>query len=593
MTSERGPDARDDDPPSRIELGAASVALAAAAAVTASRRLADFDLPWHLAFGRIVVQTRSFPETDDLASTHFPIKYAEVVSDVLLYAAHAAGGALGLQVLGGVVAAAIAVLTYARARRYGAIAFPAAALAVAGIEAWLIVRPATIGFALAALCMLLVEAHRRHPDERRGRFALGGLAVLQLLWCNMHQSGAIGAALAVGYLLYRAAARTARGRSPAVLPARDGTHLGCTAIAAVLAVAATTMNRNGVRYFPNPFDYKDLAPFATEWATTSWPLLAREPIATGALAVVVSSILAGRDPDTKARTPQAFDVALVVFSLLLCVYFRLVPLAIVLTMPVAARRLSAYVPRAKTVRLACVASTFAAAPLLYVRHADPPGVGFLARHFPEGAVQYIERERPEGPMWNFSPFGGYLEWRLYPRYRPLIDGRVFDVPWAARVNATEFDAGEFQALARERGLEWAVCRASEGERFCVAPSELADWTMVYWDDASAIYVRASGPNARLAERGYRIFKHLDPIGEILRASIDAPDLAERIAHDGELAVDQAPESARAIFLGACAALARRDGALFDRRVEALARIAPGSAPLQALREARAMAQKRR
>jgi hypothetical protein len=262
-------------------------------------------------------------------------------------------------------------------------------------------------------------------------------------------------------------------------------------------------------------------------------------------------------------------------------------------MPIAARRLAYAVRGGHVSRMACVATALALAPLTYLRQADPPGVGFLARHFPERAVDYVERARPEGPMWNFSPYGGYLGWRLYPRYRPLIDGRIFDVPWAARVHETEFATSAFEALVRERGIEWAICRAVDGERFCVPPSELPTWTMVHWDDTSAVYVRTAGPNARLSADGYRLFKHLDPIGEILRASVDAPDLADRIAHDGELALAQAPGSARATFLGACAALARRDDRELDRRTDALARLAPGSAPLQAVEQARTMAQKSR
>jgi hypothetical protein len=305
--------------------------------------------------------------------------------------------------------------------------------------------------------------------------------------------------------------------------------------------------------------------------------------------VAVLALALGREADG-ARTPRLLDVGLVAFSLLMCVYFRLVPLAVILTAPIVARRLSfvtgALRPR---LRLALAALALAAAPALVVREADPPGVGWLARHFPEGAVAFIEREAPQGAMWNFSPFGGYLEWRLHPRYRPLIDGRIFDVPWAVRVNKTEFDAGELRALAAERDLQWGVCRAVEGERFCVPMAEVDAWAMVYWDDVSAIYVKRDGPNRALAERGYRIFKHLDRLGDVLSGAVAAPDLAERIARDGELARAQAPSSPRAAFLAACGALARRDAAALDARLAELDRLAPGSPPLAALRDARRMA----
>jgi hypothetical protein len=572
----------------------AALGLGLVAAAIASRRLQDFDLPWHLAFGRQVWQTRSFPRVDDLAETHFPIKYAEIVSDLIFYATHALGGPLGLQILGGVFAAAIALLVGARARAAGVLAYPAAALAIAAIGTWLIVRPATLAFALFSVGLLLVEEHRRQPGTRAGRLALAGIVLLQIVWGNVHQSGSIGAAIAVGYLAYRAIARVARGRLPALIPPRDGVDLGATAIAVLLALVGTTFNRGGIGYFPNPFAYAGLAPFATEWATTSLALLAREPLAAGTLAAAVAAISFGRDPETGARTPHLFDLGLTALALAMSVYFRLLPMAILLIVPIAARRL-AFVARyrGRTFALACRLSALAAAPVLFWRSPDPPGVGFLPRHFPEGAVRYIERTSPSGPMWNFSPFGGYLEWRLYPRYRPLIDGRIFDVAWAARVNQTEFDARAFEQLVAERKLELAVCRAAEGERFCVPPSELAAWVMVYWDDESAVYVREGGPNARLAAEGYRIFKHLDAPGDILSGSLQGPDVTEKIAHDGELALAQAPNSRRAVFLGACAALARNDEAALEARISKLAELAPGHPSLEALAQARAIANRRR
>src|SRR5262249_41364559 len=138
----------------------------------------------------------------------------------------------------------------------------------------------------------------------------------------------------------------------------------------------------------------------------------------------------------------------------------------------------------------------------------------------------------------------------------------------------------------------AVCRAAEGERFCVPPSELPTWTMVYWDDVSAVYVRGAGPNAKLASEGYRIFKHLDPLGAILSGALQGPEISGPVAHDGDLSVAQAPRSPRALFLGACAALARRDDAAFDARVAELARVAPGHPSLEALAETRARARAR-
>jgi hypothetical protein len=125
-------------------------------------------------------------------------------------------------------------------------------------------------------------------------------------------------------------------------------------------------------------------------------------------------------------------------------------------------------------------------------------------------------------------------------------------------------------------MEWAVCRAGGDERFCAPIAVSRDWTMVFWDDISAVYVRREGSNAALAEHGYALFRHLT--GNLValqhaRAPASAEE-ARDLRHDGDLAAAQAPRSARAMFLAACGALAARDRPAFDAALARLAREAP-------------------
>jgi hypothetical protein len=43
--------------------------------------------------------------------------------------------------------------------------------------------------------------------------------------------------------------------------------------------------------------------------------------------------------------------------------------------------------------------------------------------FPVRAAAFLDQQRLPGPLFNTYEFGGYLIWRLYPRYRVYIDGR--------------------------------------------------------------------------------------------------------------------------------------------------------------------------
>jgi len=44
--------------------------------------------------------------------------------------------------------------------------------------------------------------------------------------------------------------------------------------------------------------------------------------------------------------------------------------------------------------------------------------------FPRDAATYVEEHHLPGPIFNSYDNGGYLLWRLYPRYRVYIDGRT-------------------------------------------------------------------------------------------------------------------------------------------------------------------------
>jgi hypothetical protein len=575
-----------------IDRIAAAVAVVAFVVARSVHRLGDFDLPWHLAFGRIVVATRSVPRVDDLAYTHRPIQHAEFVSDALLYLVQREGGALALQVTGALVAALAFVVAWHPVRRRGAMAILVASAAAAAATPWLLSRPATFSFLLLAVEMALLRIHRADPDGRRGRRALAALAPLFVLWANMHGFVVVGVAIAIGYLACRAAAKLARGRAAALLPPDDARGLGFAAIAVAAAVLGACINMAGPRLFLGPAVASRDFGHVTEWMRPTLSFLFVEHPASGVFLVLTLLAMAfGRDPDRSRRAPTLFDLGVVVVALALAAgAVRLIAVASVLLLPIVAERLSAIVPSSMAMRASSAMAALLVAPLAMIGADTPIGVGFEPSHFPEGAVRFIERERPSGNMFNFAAFGGYLAWRLYPQYRVLIDGRtgwVHDPALARRVYEAESSPRAFDALARDLNLQWAVCRAHEGERFCLPPAASRAWAMVYWDDASAIYVRRGGENERMAEHRYAIVTHRTTPDEMLAIALDGGARADALAHDADLAQAQAQDAAsvRAAFLGACAAIARRDLAAYEQSRRALVDRAPAPPLVDAIDEA--------
>ncbi len=550
------------------------------------RRVGDFDLPWHMAYGRAIVATRSIPRVDDFAFSHRPIQYAEFLADLLLYGVHRVGGPLGLQVLGGLCGVAIALLMLAASRPYQAIAPIVVAASLAAMNAWLIVRPATLSFVLVAVFVFALGVHR----ERGSRRAFAALAVLQLLWANVHGFAVLGIGLLALYAAYRTAARVLDQRFPTLFPGRDGHDAWFAVAAAGAGLVLSLVNLGGARLLFGPVRTSGDFQVITEWAAaTPRFILQTEPGVGIVLALFLLAVLLGREPRTGQRVPPALDIALGAAAIVLgASAVRLLPVSAILVCPFIARRLSTVVPPTGWVRVAGSLSIVLAAGFMALRPGTEIGVGFDTRHYPDGAVNYIRSARPQGRMWNFMPFGGWLVWRLYPDYRVMIDGRsawVHDPVLWKRALDSDRRLDAFESIARDLDLQFAVSRASEGEPFGEGVAAAPGWQMVYWDDCSAVYVKRGGPNETLAAHGYRLLRHLTPPGQVLVWAMTRPDLSVDLARDTALAAAQAPDSPRALFLDGCGAIATHDVDRLRRVQQRLTVLVPGHPAIRVLAEA--------
>jgi hypothetical protein len=572
----------------RSALVAWTLGVVATGVVVSARMLGDFDLPWHLAFGRLIASAKSIPRVDALAYTHRPIEYAEFVADLLLYGLMRLAGPLGLQVLGGLLTMLV-LWVLSRKLRTGPAGLLVAASAVAAAGAWFIVRPATLSFVLIAWTAVALEIHRSHPLSRSGRATLASLVPVHLLWANLHGFVVVGVTMVVAYLMHRVACAAGRGRLPRLLPTMDATALRWTSGVAIGVLGASMVNLAGPKLLLGPLRALPDVGRVTEWEPTSLGfLLHHEPVALVYAIVVVALLVFGREPASKARTPSTWDVGVALMGLVLASSaVRLVAVAAILTAPMAARRLAGLLPSTPRAWLTSSLAPVLLALWMLMRPGTTFGVGFEPDHFPEPAVQFVRDHKVAGPMWNSSVYGGYLSWRLYPEHRVLIDGRtgwVHEPRVVALASRSEREPDAFRALDREFGFQWAICRAFEGEVFGLPLAADAAWTMVFWDDVSAVYVRRNGVNREMAAYGYRLLRHLTPLSEVLNWARRGHRIVD-LGHDARLAVEQAPTSARAAFLEACAALARRDAGGFAEAVERVRALSLSTGPVRALSEA--------
>jgi hypothetical protein len=402
--------------------------------------------------------------------------------------------------------------------------------------------------------------------------------ILHWAWANIHGFVAIGCALVVGYAAIRLVARLARERAAALFPSRDGSDLGWTSVAAALVVVASSLSPGGPRLLLGSLRYGEVNTGITEWARPDARyLLYDQPIAAAFVATVVIAWLAGRDPESGRRVPDAFSLGVV--SLGLFAFFhavRMTPTAIVLLAAVVPPRLSGWVRSSSVAAIACAVAPLAAMAWIALSLPLAGPAGFDQARLPEGAVRYVEQHDFRGNPYNFSPFGGYLAWRLHPRQRVFMDGRnalARESALVERARRAQGDVQVFQDLVREFRMTWALTSAEEGTRHDRPLAGAPEWALVYLDDVAAVYVRRDGPNAHLASGGYRWLRHLVAPARVLELALRG-EFREELGHDGALARQQAPLSPRAAFLDACGALANRDARRFQAASKHLAEVAP-------------------
>lgn len=138
--------------------------------------------------------------------------------------------------------------------------------------------------------------------------------------------------------------------------------------------------------------------------------------------------------------------------------------------------------------------------------------GVRPNKYPEGAAQFLRANRIQGNMFNPYVWGGYLIWALYPEYKVFVDGRGL-IP---EVFFQEVRVLEASPLPVRNLPEWKAILDAYRVQFIVTfsvsnftgrlvpliPALLneSEWHLVYMDNISLIFVRASAENRELIER---------------------------------------------------------------------------------------------
>ena len=460
----------------------------------------DPDVPWHLKTGQVILERGALLRTNTFSSIwpDHPWPNPEWLFQVLLAVLHRAGGfvAIGALKVALTIAFAGALYTLMISRSgHPGLAAALSVLALGAMQFRLSERPHLVSYLFFTLTLLIAERARAGPSRLPWL-----LPPLFAVWSNIHPEFIFGVLALAAVLTGDAIDRRFAPPGPASRQAR-------LLVPAALCLPAACLNPEGYHALLFPFLHTFIGPIVevSEYAFTS-PL--RMPTYWILATITAAVLLRAR------RTPVGSEVLLAGGTAVLgALYLRATPYFFLGCAPLLHRHAAAFAvahSRAAAQRVGALALVAAVAMLSWALGFERLipyrwGLGIdETSWYPAAAASAIERHALPGRIFNLYGDGGYLIYRLYPRYGVFQDGRLQAYPaeFIARVNA-RLEYRDWPRLVEEYGVNTLLLTFE-----ALAPlAPIEDWGMVFWDDRYFVLVRRTPQNAALLSRlEYRLFR---------------------------------------------------------------------------------------
>jgi tetratricopeptide (TPR) repeat protein len=542
MTSRRDPKPPRPKPaepvPARssTERAVQAVFLALAFALVFASRVTvvnDHDVFLHLRTGQWILENRTIPRTDPFSysAQGMPWDDHEWLFQVFAYLVSLAGGLPAV----GIVRAAIQTLSlfllYRLCLLRNSPSLAAGALTLyAAFGTWVFNEPRPYIVTPLGLVLFGLALERLRAGDKRWVWVP---PAFMLLWVNMHAGFTAGCILLVlafagqvadnlrdrlfGGAGVSANARRRSGRSQiALFDSRAHAILLC----GVLTFLAVLCNPYGWRILLFPFKLVKHDIFMRvilEWNPSA---LGPDsvPFYLLALALGVRAMTLGR----RARAADLLSV--VVFTLMALSSRRHVSLFFFVLTPVAAEWFAPPISRlcgsGRGLARLCLGwgalLALAAWSMIPAMRSSPivrMGLGYNTLIFPRRAADLVLEYGLEPRLFNGYNFGGYLIYRLYPRYSVFIDGRA-DVygPDIAQAYADIYTARPGWEKALDAlGVNFVLADMPMADQPCLIDSlvDSKSWVLVYWDDKCVFFVRDIPAHRKIvAERAFPLIHPL-------------------------------------------------------------------------------------
>jgi Flp pilus assembly protein TadD len=375
----------------------------------------------------------------------------------------------------------------------------------------------------AAFLTLLWEQHQT------GHARLWLLPLLMVAWVNLHLGFVAGMALMAGYVLLELLDMPWPERREAATR-----QLKCAWPWLAATCAATLVNPWGWQIYQAVIRQQSAmashSQLIVEWGSVR---LTWEKVSTALswrhpdFSVVMLLVIALAIPVALARRQLGAMTLLCIAALLGVRYVRFHALLSLVGVVIAGSVLTSALDLCRTVvkdarhrsflalggccvlgLLTCIWSADLISNQTYLRGTTTSFGAGLSWRFPERAAAFIERENIPGQIFNSYNEGGYLAWRLGPKYLDYIDGRA--IPFGPellernmKLMRTAPDSSEWRQECERYNINAILVSLTTRyqaldafptlKQFCAGDT----WKPVYIDEVSAVFLRRGPGTERL------------------------------------------------------------------------------------------------
>ena len=488
-------------------------------------KINDTDTWMHLAFGRLIWLTKGFPSTEPFVYTNLgsPFAYTSWLFSVVYYLAYSAMNVYGVILLKAIsVAAVFCILLMDSLRPYRNYVVSIAVLIVMVflLRDRFVERPDV--FMMVFLSFSIFSLNAYICENKKYIYFL---PIVHLIWANCHSSINLmvipfGAVLAGGLMQSFFKLKAVESGH---VPSRS--QLKTILLVFLASFALTFLNPNfagqylyGYNMLSIPWYKQEILELqAPTWQAIQWPYLV-------SLSIILSFLF-------NMKRISFINVLLIIpFMYLSLVSVRFIYILGIVAAPILSKNISSIVQgrsiekyllkKASVVVMSIITVLY---PILFVfngntygRDRNAPGFGIDYETVPEDALRYMDRNRINGRMFSVFEWGGYINWRDFPKRSVFVDPRG-EIPFdlLEKLTSALNDPSIMDRLTEKYDFQAVLIKYPNmadiykeiGDADIDPAFSNPNWALVYWDGRALLYLRRGGGyDGIIARDEYKLVK---------------------------------------------------------------------------------------